>query len=112
MESTMRGILDILPMEIYANDNSMAKIPSLKGMADSFRVTMDTKEYHAMLVPYSKDKTYRFKECGKGLYYLDVSNPNIITLTTKRGDTDYYLLSTVNDVVHPKMSPLISFSGI
>ena len=43
MDYTMRGILDILPMYIYVNSNSMANIISLKEMADSFRVTMDTK---------------------------------------------------------------------
>ena len=96
MEYTMRGILDILLMEIYVNDNSMAKILSLKEVADYFRVAMYTKEDHAMLVHYSKYKYYRLKGCGKGLYYLDGSNPEIITLTTKRGDTDYYFLSTVN----------------
>ena len=30
MDYTMRGILDILPMDIYVNDNSMANILSLK----------------------------------------------------------------------------------
>ena len=95
MECTMRGILDILLMYIYVNDKSMANILSLKGVADSFYVTMDTKEYHTMLVHYSDDKEYRFKKCGKGLYYIDVSNPEIITPTTQRGDTDYYFLSTV-----------------
>ena len=75
MENTMRGTLDILPMGIYVNENSMANILSLKEVENYFRVTMDTKEYHAMSVHYSKDKAYWFRECGKGLYYLDISNP-------------------------------------
>ena len=75
MEYTMRGTLDILPMGIYVNDNSMANTLSLKKVVDYFHVTMDTKEYHTMLVHYIKDKAYRFKDCGKGLYYLDISNP-------------------------------------
>ena len=49
-----------------------------------------------MLVHYSEDKAYHFKECGKGLYYLNVSNPEIITLMTERGDKNYSFLSTVN----------------
>ena len=49
-----------------------------------------------MLVHYSKDKAYHFKECGKGLYYLDVSNPKIVTLATEMGDTDYSFLFTVS----------------
>ena len=61
MEYTMRGTLDILPMDIYVNDNSMANILSLKEVAHYFRMTMDTKEDHVMLFQYIKDKSYRFK---------------------------------------------------
>ena len=93
---TIRGTLDILPIGIYVNYNPMANILSLKEVADSFRVIMDTKEDHIILVHYRNYKACSFKECGKGLYYLDVSNPEIITLTTESGDTDYSLLSTVN----------------
>ena len=50
MDYTMRGILDILPMEIYINDNSMENILSFKEVAYSFRVTMYTKDHHLMLV--------------------------------------------------------------
>ena len=96
MDYTMRGILDILPMDIYENDNSMANIISLKEVAYYFRVTMDAKEDHAMLVHYRKDKSCPFQGVLKGLYYTDVSNPEISTLTTERDDTDYSLLPTVN----------------
>ena len=75
MDYTMRGTLDILPMGIYVIDNSMANILYLKEVEDYFRVTMDTKEDHTMLVNYIEDKAYRFKESEKGLYYLGVSNP-------------------------------------
>ena len=74
----------------------MANILSLKEVAEYFRMTMYTKEYHAMLVHYIEDKAHRVKEFGKGLYYIDVSNPEIITLMTERGNTDYSFLSTVN----------------
>ena len=90
----MRGTLDILPMGIFVNDNSMEKIISIKEVADYLRVTMDTKEDHTMLVHYSK--AYYFKRLGKGLYYIEISNPETIPLTTESGNTDYYLLSTVN----------------
>ena len=96
MDYTMRGTLDVLLMYIYANDNSMANILSLNEVAYSFSVTMDTKDYHAILVHYSKGKAYRFMECGKGLYYLHVYNPEIITLTTERSNTNYSFLPTIN----------------
>ena len=50
-----------------------------------------------MLFQYSNDNTCRFRSFGKGLYYLDVSNPEIIPLTTESGNTDYSLLSNVNE---------------
>ena len=75
MEYTTRGTLDILPMGIFVNDNSMENILSLKEVAYYFRLNMNTKEDHEILVHYRKDNTYPFKECGKGLYYIDVSNP-------------------------------------
>ena len=53
MDYTIRGTLEILPMYIYVNDNFAANILSLKELANSFRITMDTKENHAMLVHYS-----------------------------------------------------------
>ena len=96
MDYTMTGTLDILPMVIYVNDNSMANILSLKEVDYYFRFTMGTKEDQEMLVHYSKDKAYHFKEYGKGLYYLDISNPEIISLMTESGNTDYFFLSTVN----------------
>ena len=61
MDYTMRGTLDILPMDIYANDNSMANIISLKEVEDYFLMAMDTKEDHTMLVHYIKYKAYSFK---------------------------------------------------
>ena len=58
MEYTTSGPLDILTMVIYVNDNYMTKFVYLKEVAYSFRISMDTKDYHAMLVHYSKDKAY------------------------------------------------------
>ena len=49
-----------------------------------------------MLFHYIKDKSYRFNGCGKILYCLIVSNPEIAPLTTESGNTNYYFLSTVN----------------
>ena len=53
MDFIMRDSLDIIPMSIYVNDNSMANIISLREVADYFRVAMDTEEDHALLVHYS-----------------------------------------------------------
>ena len=53
---------------------------------------MDTKEDHTMLVHYIKDKSYSFKEYGKGLYYINISNLQTISLATESGGTNYSLL--------------------
>ena len=83
-------------MGIYVNDNSTENILSLKEVVYSFRVTMNTKEDHEMLVHYIKYKAYHFKEFVKRLYYLDTSYLEIVTLTTEIGDTNYSFLSTLN----------------
>ena len=43
MEYTMSGTLDILPMGIYVNYNSMVNILYIKEVADYFRGTIDNK---------------------------------------------------------------------
>ena len=75
MDYTMGVNLDILSMGIYISDNSMVNTLTLKEMENYFLVTVYTKKDHTILVHYIKDNYYRFKECRKGLYYLDVSNP-------------------------------------
>ena len=66
---------------------------------------MYTKEDHAMIVHFNKNKAHRFKKCGKGLYYLDISGPEIIPLTAKETVTDYSFLSNVdtNMVFYPRI---------
>ena len=68
MDYTIRGILDILHVDMYVNNNFMANIPFIKELADSFRVNMDTKEDHTMLAHCSQDKAYIFKKIGTGMY--------------------------------------------
>ena len=60
MDSTMKVTINI-PMSIYVNDNSMSNIFSLKEVANSFRVKIDTKDDHAVISHFNKDKAYRFK---------------------------------------------------
>ena len=36
---------------------------------------MDTEEDHTILINFNKDKAYRFKECGNGVYYLGIYDP-------------------------------------
>ena len=50
-------------MSINVSDNSIEEIIFLKDMGYSFCVTMDTNEDQAMLINFSKDKEYCFKEC-------------------------------------------------
>ena len=58
-------------------------------MANSFLVKIDTHEYHYMLVRFNKDKVYRFRECGNGLYFLDISDPEIILIPAKYTAVNY-----------------------
>ena len=73
----------IFLMSIYGNDKSMKNILYFKEMTFFSRVTMDTHEDHTMLVHFNKDKLYQFKECGNGLYQLDISDLELVSPTTK-----------------------------
>ena len=96
MDYTVRETLYILPLRIYLNDNPIADTISLREVADYFHVTMYTKDNHAMLVLYIKDKAYHFEEYGKGLYYLYISNTETMSLKTQSSNTNKYFLYTVN----------------
>ena len=63
----MKSTLNIIPMSIYVNNNSMPNILSLMELANSFRVTMDTKEDYSMLLNFKRYKAHCFKECENGL---------------------------------------------
>ena len=52
-----------------------------------------------MLVCFNKGKSYCFKECGNGLYYLEIYDPEIVPLTAKDTVSDYYFLSTVDEKI-------------
>ena len=56
----MHSTLNISPMIIYVIDESIANILSFKEVENYFYVTMDTNEYHAMLVHFNKDQSKRF----------------------------------------------------
>ena len=83
VDYNIKGALKIFPMSIYANNYSMANILSPKEVENSSRVTISTNKYHAMLVNFNKDKACCFEEFRNGLYYLDISDPEIVPLTTK-----------------------------
>ena len=42
-----------------------------------------------MLVHFNIDKAYCFKEFENGLYYLDISDPEIVPITAKDTVTEY-----------------------
>ena len=50
MEYTMKSTLKNFAIHIYVNNNSMKNILYLKEVVNYFRVTMDTNEYHTMLI--------------------------------------------------------------
>lgn len=79
----MTGTLKILPLEVYVNPTSMANIVSLKDVYEKYRVTMDTEADPSMLVHHEDGKAYRFKSCGKGLFHMSLTTPDIVNVTDK-----------------------------
>ena len=68
----------------------MSNTLSLKEVSNYLHLTMDTDEDHAMLVHFEKYKAYHFRESRNDLYYLDISDPKIISLTVNNTVSDYY----------------------
>ena len=44
---------------------------------------MNTQNDSSMLVHIAKDKAYRFKSCGKGLFYMSLKALDIVEVTDK-----------------------------
>ena len=96
MDFDKKGILKFFDMPVFVNTNSLANILSLKDVTKRFRVTMESEVEKAMLVHVSKDKAYKFRECGQGLYFLDVHHPDTVNLKiTKSNVNEYSFLNTV-----------------
>ncbi len=71
-----KGMMKLLPFEVYYNKNSLANILSLADVCDHFRVTMDSARDHSLFVHVSDHTVLRFCRCGSGLYYLDTTSVN------------------------------------
>ena len=56
MDYNIKGTLKFIPTSIHVKNNSMENILSLKGGVNEFRVTVDTKDNHSMVVCFDKDK--------------------------------------------------------
>ena len=61
----------------------MANILALEDVAGIFRVTMDTGSEKAMLVHVSEQKAFHFKECGIGLYHININDLDIVLESKK-----------------------------
>ena len=84
--------LYLLPFTVYVNKDSIAKHFSLKDVAETFKkVTMYTISEKAMRVHVSEQKTFCVKECGDGLYHLNIKEPDIVLVTEETKQHFYQL---------------------
>ena len=69
------GTCSLLPVPMYATDNTLANILSAHQVSNQPNVfiTMDTRIVNAMIVVHGS-KGYVFRTCGLGLYYLDTND--------------------------------------
>ena len=69
-----KGSVVILPkIEAYFNGAAIANIVSLHEVVTHYRVTMDSSQENAIHV-HLADHTLVFKDCGDGLYFVDLMN--------------------------------------
>ena len=85
------GVFKLPPVKKHFCASSMAAIISMKDIANipGVRIKMDTALDRAIFVEY-KGKTYKFKKCDEGLYYLDVTDKFGHTLTNNKYQVEEY----------------------
>lgn len=85
------GVFKLLPVNMHFCASSIATILSMKDIANipGVRIKMDTALDRTIFVEY-KGKSYKFKECDDGLYYLDVTDKFGHTLTTNKNQVEEY----------------------
>ena len=98
MTYTQTATLNILPVKVHFNPQSMATILSLAGVDKLpwHYCTMDTRASKAIHVHKPNGDTLVFKPCADGLYYYDTAKPDDHSFKSKPKVTDYSLLQTVN----------------
>ena len=75
LEYQTMGTIDMFPMEVYYNGDSIANTTSLHHVASllGVRITMDTIIEKAMTLHFN-GTSVKFKECSEGFYYFDTKN--------------------------------------
>ena len=91
----MVGNLNIFPIPVFVNPDSMANILSLQDVSKKFRVTMDTSEEMSMLVHHDPGKAYKFNSCGNGLFHMNMKDPQVVPVKVNNIVNPYSFLSTV-----------------
>ena len=99
---TMRSKLQMFPLDVFYNEDSLANIIALFDLirVPDIVVTMDNREDYGFHVTY-KGKGYQFNPFHSGLYYYDtrVAPQDVVTINpnTKSMLSPYSFLQTVND---------------
>ena len=68
--------LYILPVKVHFDGSSLATVLSMKDVTNlrDVVVIMDSSKEKAILVIVKGQKTFKFLECGSGLYYIDTEH--------------------------------------
>ena len=85
--------MDLLPLRIFYNLYSIAKILALVYVTRKFWVTMDTNNEPVMLVHTGPYSIVKFYQCHKWLYYFDTSTYNVFNPSVNA----YYLVTTIQE---------------
>ena len=61
------GAMDLLPLKVFYNPDSITNILELDDVTSQFRFTMDTNNKPAMFVHTGPDSVLKFFKCREGL---------------------------------------------
>ena len=71
--------MDIFPLSIFYNPDSITNILSFGNVNSQFIITMDTNNKPAIFIHTGLDYSPKFYQCHEVLYYFDTSVPNIFS---------------------------------
>ena len=72
------GTMDIFPLKVFYNPDSIANILELIAITSQFIVAMDTNNKPDVVVHNGPDSDLKFYRCHKGIYYLNTSDPKVL----------------------------------
>ena len=104
---TKKAILNLLPIPVHLEEDSLAAVISLKDIVniDEVYVAMDSRVEKSISVHLGEGKVLNFLECDSGLYFYDTrndNNKNIVSYSAVQTVRENELFYTKSEIAKAK----------